>query len=111
MRAISAVSRAIVFCLKNLGAWYPGIMDMDTIGTTRKNIVVVAENEEESPWEPYHVSQGFLPDDSTVTVFSLGQRPAGGFDDRLARMQVRLAEFEVDDRTALSFQFFGASKY
>jgi hypothetical protein len=63
------ISRAIVFCLKNLGAWYPGIMDMDTIGTTRKNIVVVAENEEESPWEPYHVSQGFLPDDNTATVF------------------------------------------
>lgn len=63
------ISRAIVFCLKNLGAWYPGIMDMDTIGTTRKNIVVVAENEEESPWEPYHVSEGFLPDDNTVTVF------------------------------------------
>lgn len=63
------ISRAVVMCLKNLGSWYPGIMDLDTIGTTRKHIVVVAENEEESPWEPYHVSQGFAPEDSTVTVF------------------------------------------
>jgi hypothetical protein len=63
------ISRAVVFCLKNIGKWYPGIMDLDTIGTPRKNIVVLAENEDESPWEPYHVSHGFAPEDSTVTVF------------------------------------------
>lgn len=63
------ISRAIVMSLKNLGSWYPGVMDMDTIGTTRKHIVVVAENEEESPWEPYHVSQGYQASDDVATVF------------------------------------------
>jgi hypothetical protein len=27
------------------------------------------ENEEESPWPPFHVDRGFEPQDSTVTVF------------------------------------------
>ena len=63
------ISRAVVFCLKNIGSWYPGVMDLDTIGTTRKHIVVVAENEDESPWEPYHVSRGYRTTDDVVTVF------------------------------------------
>jgi hypothetical protein len=63
------ISRAIVCSLKNIGSWSPGVMDMDTIGTTRKHIVVVAENEDESPWEPYHVSQGYEQTDDAVTVF------------------------------------------
>jgi hypothetical protein len=63
------ISRAVVMSLKNLGSWYPGVMDMDTIGTTRKHIVVVAENEDESPWEPYHVSRGFKATDDVATVF------------------------------------------
>ena len=28
-----------------------------------------AENEERSPWAPFHVQHGFDPDESTVTVF------------------------------------------
>jgi hypothetical protein len=63
------ISRAVVLCLKNLGNWYPGVMDLDSVGTTRKHIVVVAENEAESPWEPFHVSQGYQADESTVTLF------------------------------------------
>lgn len=63
------IGRAVTLCLKNLGSWYPGIMDLDSIGTPRKNIVVVAENEDESPWEPYHVTRGFGADQSTATVF------------------------------------------
>ena len=63
------ISRAVVFCLKNIGSWYPGVMDLDPIGSTRKHIVVVAENEDESPWEPYHVSRGFRADEDVATVF------------------------------------------
>ena len=32
----------------------------------------------------------------------------GGFDDRLAGMEIGLAEFEMNDGAALGFQFFGA---
>lgn len=68
------IGRAFHMCLKNLARWVPGVMDLDSIGTARKNIVVLAENEDESPWEPYHVSQGYAPTDSTVTVvFTAGE--------------------------------------
>ena len=63
------IGRAFSLCLRNLGYWYPGQMDMDTIGTTRKFVHCIAENEEMSPWQPFHVDQGFEPDESTVTVF------------------------------------------
>jgi hypothetical protein len=63
------IGRAILLSLKNLGRWYPGIMDLDSIGTTRKHIAVIAENEAESPWDPYHVSLGYKAEQSTVTVF------------------------------------------
>ena len=33
------------------------------------NCVTFAENEEASPWEPYHVQHGFEPGESAVTVF------------------------------------------
>src|SRR5438094_675905 len=32
--------------------------------------LTVAENEEASPWEPFHVQHGFLASDSTVSVFN-----------------------------------------
>ena len=44
-------------------------MDMDTIGTTRKFIQCVAENEEMSPWDAFHVDRGFWPDESAVSLF------------------------------------------
>jgi hypothetical protein len=31
--------------------------------------ITYAENEEQSPWEPYHVSQGFAREESAVTAF------------------------------------------
>ena len=69
-KANLAIGRAYTLCLKNIGSWYPGLMDMDTIGSTRKFTVCIAENEEMSPWEPYHVEQGFDKDDSVVTLFA-----------------------------------------
>lgn len=63
------ISRAVHLCLKNIARWIPGVMDLDSIGTARKNIVVLAENQDETPWEPYHVSRGYEATDSTVTVF------------------------------------------
>jgi hypothetical protein len=34
------------------------------------NSICYAENEERSPWDPFHVRHGFARDDSTVSVFS-----------------------------------------
>ena len=63
------VGRAFFLCFKNIGYFYPGKMDMDTIGTTRKFIQCVAENEDASPWDPFHVDRGFNHDDSAVSIF------------------------------------------
>jgi hypothetical protein len=65
----TVVGRAFAMCFRNIGYWYPGKMDMDTIGTTRKFIQCIAENEEMSPWDPFHVDQGFNRDESTVSLF------------------------------------------
>ena len=65
-----AIGRAYTLCLKNIGHWYPGQLDMDTLGSVRKFTVCLAENEEASPWEPYHVEKGFAVEDSVVTVFA-----------------------------------------
>lgn len=72
------IGRAIGLALRNLGLWIPGRMDLDTIGTSRKFIQVLAENEDETPWEPFHVSRGFRPDEDTVTVLhSVGEWDLG----------------------------------
>jgi hypothetical protein len=63
------IGRAFSLCLRNIGYWYPGQMDMDTIGTTRKFVHCLAENEEMNPWEPFHMDQGFKRDESAISIF------------------------------------------
>src|SRR5207249_488270 len=49
--------------------WVAGVMDMDSTGTPRKVGICLAENEADSPWEPYHVTRGYRPEDNVVTIF------------------------------------------
>jgi hypothetical protein len=62
------IGRSYTLCLKNIGHWYPGLMDMDTLGSVRKFTVCVAENEEASPWEPFHVEKGYRKEESVLTL-------------------------------------------
>jgi hypothetical protein len=72
------IGRAVTLALKNLGAWYPGVLDMDTIGSVRKNVIVVSENVDETPWTPFHVDAGYGADESTVSLFvTLGETDVG----------------------------------
>jgi len=64
----TALGRALRLIMMNIGHTYPGISDMDTIGSPTKYSLCVAENESRSPWEPYHVSKGYSQEDSTVTI-------------------------------------------
>ena len=64
------IGRAFYLCLKNIGMWYPNKMDMDTIGTTRKFIHCIAENEEASPWPTFAQDRGFRADESAVSIFT-----------------------------------------
>jgi hypothetical protein len=64
----STLGRALRLTMMNVGHTYVGVSDMDTIGSPLKYACCCAENERESPWDPYHVARGFRHDDSTVTV-------------------------------------------
>ncbi|MEK7385647.1 MAG: hypothetical protein AABZ83_04335 [candidate division NC10 bacterium] len=64
----TVLGRALRLSMMNVGHTYVGVSDMDTIGSPLKYACCCAENEAESPWEPYHVTRGFAKDASTVTV-------------------------------------------
>jgi peroxiredoxin len=69
-RANSTVGRAVQLILTNIGGARPGEIDMSALGNPGKFSYCIAENEEESPWEPFHVQNGFAPAQSTVTLFA-----------------------------------------
>jgi hypothetical protein len=66
--ANTAIGRALRLCLINIGYCKAGAGDPNFIGLPTKFGMCIAENEEVSPWPPYHVDQGFRRDDSAVTV-------------------------------------------
>lgn len=67
--ANAAIGRAMGLIIKNIGGVRRGIEDMGVLGNPCKYSMVLAENEEESPWEPLHVEQGLQAEDSALTLF------------------------------------------
>lgn len=68
-RANNTIGRAISLCALNLGWMEYTKYDGGMYGQPSQFCnLVFCENEELSPWEPYQVSQGFSPKDSTVMV-------------------------------------------
>jgi hypothetical protein len=66
--ANATIGRAMELIIKNIGGVRKGIEDMGVMGNPMKYTMVIAENEEESPWEPLHVELGFKKDDSTICL-------------------------------------------
>ncbi len=89
-RANSTLGRALQLILINLGGARPGEIDMSALGNPGKFSYVIAENEEQNPWQPLHCDQGFSRDQSTVTLFA----GAGlcGFSEHTARNARTLAK-------------------
>jgi len=67
-RANATIGRAINLLLVNLGGAKPGEADRSTFGQPGNFSFCIAENEEESPFDPLHVDRGFERGESTVTV-------------------------------------------
>jgi len=65
----AAIGRALGLIVKNIGGARKGIEDMGTLGNPAKYSLVLAENEEKSPWQPLHVDFGYKESDNTLTVF------------------------------------------
>ena len=70
--ANATIGRAYGLLSQNLqGGSTPGTTYMGSMGNNYAyNSVTFGENEERSPWEPFHVQHGFRPTDSAVSVFS-----------------------------------------
>jgi hypothetical protein len=61
-----AIGRAIGLIVRNIAGFRPGKNYMGTFGYPL--VFTLAEDEAATPWEPFHVEQGFDANQSTVTV-------------------------------------------
>jgi hypothetical protein len=78
-RANSTIGRAVRLAMINIGHLWPGVNDMALVGRASPHtFLVIAENQDFSPWESYHVSQGFKSEDSCVTLDVVGGYSPGG---------------------------------
>lgn len=75
-RANSTLGRAFQLILLNIGGGRPDGIDMSALGNPGKFSFCIAENEEENPWEPFHVTRGLKREQSVVSLFA-GEPPRG----------------------------------
>ncbi|MGH8649337.1 MAG: hypothetical protein ACREUP_08535, partial [Burkholderiales bacterium] len=68
-RANATIGRAIRLIMNNIGGALPGVYSKVSFGSPLRYSYICGENEEESPWTPFHVDRGFPRGESTVTVF------------------------------------------
>src|SRR6185369_3314302 len=68
-RANATIGRALRLTLINAGGALPGVYSKTSFGSPLRYSYICGENEEENPWTPFHVDQGFRREDNTVTVF------------------------------------------
>lgn len=67
-RANATLGRAIRLVMINVGGNEPGVTDMATHGHSGKFTYTMGEDEEGSPWTPFHVDRGLAPEMSAVTM-------------------------------------------
>jgi hypothetical protein len=70
-RANATIGRAIRLSAINAFGLRPRELDQATQGNPAKYSACIAENEEDSPWPPFHVEHGFEAEDDTVTAFTM----------------------------------------
>lgn len=70
-RANATIGRAIRLIMHNVGGGRPGTGDKAILGQPAKYTFCLGENEERSPWDPFHVDCGFSRFESTVTVVAV----------------------------------------
>ncbi len=100
-----ALGRALGLIIRNIAGYKPGRNYMGTFGYP--NNFVIAENEDESPWEPYHVEHGFRKEDTTVTAcgtVTWGWPPAiyGTTDKSAAQTALEFLSLELTKKPCLA---------
>ena len=72
-RANNTIGRAVRLCLNNIGHIRPAKLDTALTGRASSHtFYVLAENDELSPWAPFHTVRGYRAEDSCVTVSGIG---------------------------------------
>ena len=56
--------------MRNTIGTLPGELDRSSLGHGGKYTFCIAENEEDSPWPPFHTTRGFRKDQNAVTIFA-----------------------------------------
>ena len=110
-RANATIGRAMLMCMINIG-WRrmdvyssPGGLGQPAAYAN----YIIPENQKASPWEPYGVSNGFKPEESTVTICEgifISRGPSetlsmAGFEEKLDQMRSMFSP------SAGVFGFFG----
>jgi hypothetical protein len=81
--ANATIGRAYGLLSQNLqGGSLPGDTYMGSLGNWYATGATFAENEERSPWPPFHVEHGFTKADSAVSIFFGGWYTQAGFGPR-----------------------------
>ena len=75
-RANATIGRAFRLLMINIGGARAGEVSMSTFGHPGRYTYCIGENEEASPWPPFHVERGFPLGSSVVTLFA-GEAPHG----------------------------------
>ncbi len=70
-RANASIGRAVRLMLINVLGGVPGQLDRSTLGHPGKFTFCIAEDEEDSPWEPLSIDRGVPSDVSSVTVLAV----------------------------------------
>jgi len=70
-RANATIGRALRLIFMNVFESRQGLLDRACMGSLSKAGVCFGEDEERSPWPPFHTTRGAVADDSTVTMMSI----------------------------------------
>ncbi|MFC1949922.1 hypothetical protein ACFLW0_07115 [Chloroflexota bacterium] len=66
--ANATIGRTMGLITKNIRGVRKGVEDMGVLGNPGRYSMVVAENEDDNPWEPLHIEHGFDKEDNTITL-------------------------------------------
>jgi hypothetical protein len=81
--ANATIGRAYnLLSINGQGGSVPGDTYMGTLGNWYNYSATFAEAEERSPWQPFHVQQGWRPEESTVSIFFGGRYTTSGYGPR-----------------------------
>jgi hypothetical protein len=69
-RANATIGRALSLVMINVAGRKPGVVTKSTQAQPGRYTFCIGEFEEANPWEPYHVENGFRPDQSVATVMA-----------------------------------------